>query len=98
MLMGRVGHDGLHQFAEFGRNQLSGFQKIIKARDLQGGGAVGQIVERIAPPGGGLAVFFADPDPTISFRIIESITGGLQQIGQIIHSDTVKDIRCRRVG
>ena len=61
VFMGRIGQDRLHQLAEFGRNQLAGFQQVIKAGHLQGSGAVGKIVKRIPFPGRRLGIVFTDP-------------------------------------
>ncbi len=95
---GRIGKYGLHQLAEFGRNQLAGFQQVVKAGHLQGSGAVGKIVKRIPFPGRRFGIVFADPQTAVFFGVIQAVAGRLQQLGQIIHSDAMKDLSCRRVG
>ena len=65
--------------AEFGGDQPPGLQHVIKAGDLKGRGTMGKVVEGIALPSTGFAVFFADPKTAVLFGVIKPITGRLQQ-------------------
>ena len=95
---GRVTEDGFHLAAEFRGHQPAGLQQIIETGYLEGGGAMGKVVKGIPLPRAGFAVFLADPKAAVSPGIIESITGGLQQIGQISLAYLIEDFRSGVIG
>jgi hypothetical protein len=56
-----VAEDGLHFRGQGGRDEASGFQHVIVAGDLQGGGPVREVVQGVAHGLAALAVGAADP-------------------------------------
>ncbi len=67
--------DGLHLGGEGRGNEPPGFQQVVEAGDLQGGGAVRQVVQRIAQGLAALAVGPADPEAAVVLGIVEAVAG-----------------------
>lgn len=80
---GRFAEDGLHAGAGPRRDQPAGSHQVVEARHLQGAGAVGDVVQRIASPGRGLAKNLAHPESAVVRRVVEPVAGRLQDLGDI---------------
>lgn len=93
-----VAEDGLHFSSELGRNEASGLQQVIEAGDLQGGGAVRQVVHGIAHGLAPLAIGPAHPEAAVACGVIEAVARRLQQIGQVVHPNLPQHVGGGAVG
>jgi len=93
-----LAQDGLHLGGQGRGNETPGFQQVIEAGDLQGGGAVRQVVQRIAQGLAALAVGPADPEAAVVLRIVEAEAGRLQLVGEVAHPHTLQHLAGGAVG
>ena len=93
-----IAEETLHLSGQFRGNEAPGFQHVVKAGHLQGGGAVGKIVQGVAQGLAALAVGPAHPQAAVALGIVEAIAGGLQQVGQVAHPHAVQHLAGGAVG
>jgi hypothetical protein len=80
----------LHLRGQPRRHQAVGLQQIIEPRHFVGGGAMGQVVQRVALPDAGAPVFLADPQTAVAARIVEVEPRRTQHVGDILLADPVE--------
>ena len=93
-----VAQEALHLPGQGRRNEAPGFQQVIEAGHLQGGSAVGKVVQGVAQGLATLAVGPAYPQAAVALGVIEAIAGGLQQVGQVTHPHALQHLAGGAVG
>jgi len=84
---GRLAKHGFHLPAEARRDQAAGFQQVVEACYLDRGSAMGNVVQRVAAPGGTLAVFLSNPQSTVVSRIVQAVARRAQGPGDVGRAD-----------
>lgn len=82
-----VAEDGFHLGGQLGRDEASGFQQVIEASDLQGRGAVGEVVHGVAHGLTPLAVGPTNPKTAVVLGVIKADAGRLELLCQVAHAD-----------
>jgi len=78
MIDRRVGKDLLHFEGEFGPDQAVGFHQVVKARTLDSGNAMRDLMQGIALVGTFFCIGLADPEATVVALVVEHELRGLQ--------------------
>lgn len=90
--------DGLHFSGQLGRNETSGLQHEVETGDLQGRRPVRQVVQGVAHSLAALAIRPTDPQAAVVRGVVEAVTGGLQQVGQVVHANLPQHFAGSAVG
>lgn len=73
----RVGKDLLHLQRQFGSDQAVGVQQVIKARPLDSGNTMRDLIQGVALVGTLFCIRLADPETTIVTSVVEHEPRGL---------------------
>ena len=83
----------LHQRRERRGDEATFLEQPVEARDLESGGTVREVVDRIALVGVLAAVALADPEAAVPLRVVERDGRRLQDGEQPIVADPIEDAR-----